>query len=294
MVIFLRFFSVCTIILISACSGNHPPAPTSSEKATFTPQAPEIPLPKKAEYWLFAGNPGSGKSTIINSLLKKKLAGIEASSGKLEFYSDPIEDRGYIETPGLDDIKNRAQAAKEIEKALKQDGKYRIFFVIDSNGLKTRPADLDTIKTILNAINLPNIEYNIIVNKLTIEELSEVVKDNNAIKLAKSLKAGKYHTYNIRFIPMDLNVLQGNKNFIDFEPEMIEFLSQSSASMQIPQNCIKTVDGESHEEKIRNLNTQTEIIKEKIKTTKQETEMLEKEAKRLREQLEKIKNNRVY
>ena len=251
------------------------------------------------EYWLFAGNPASGKSKIINSLLQKEVAKSGPSIGgvltkECALYPNPNGNIVYIDTPVLDDINTRADAAKEIEKALKQNGKYRIFFVIDSNGLKTRPADLDTMKIILDAINLTNIEYNIIVNQLTIPELSEVVKDNNAIKLAKSLKAGKYHTYNIRFIPMDLNVLQGNKNFIDFEPEMIEFLSQSSASMQIPQNCIKTVDGESHEEKIRNLNTQTEIIKEKIKTTKQETEMLEKEAKRLREQLEKIKNNRVY
>ena len=295
MVIFLRFFSVCAIILLSACSGNHPPSATSSEKATFTPQAPEIPLPKKAEYWLFAGNPGSGKSTIINSLLKKELAGMDESSGKLEFYSDPIEDRLYIETPGLDDIKNRAQAAKEIEKALKQDGKYRIFFVMKTDGLRVKPADLATIEIVLDAINNPNIEFNIIINQFTKRDQKKFdsTSDVKSSALFHSyLQAGKYKNSKIKFINVDKAVQNGDSEFLNME-DFLKFAYTNSAFTHLAKNTIGIINGQSWEEKLAEAVADIKQAKIDIETYKDKAEAAEQKVKDLQEELAKIKNNRV-
>ena len=237
------------------------------------------------EYWLFVGNPGAGKSTIINSLLKQRVAEAGSSDDgggvtkKCALYQNG--NIVYIDTPGLDDINTRVDAAKEIEKSLKQDGKYRIFFIIKTDNLRIRPADLETIDIVLDAINLQNIEYNIIINQLTGKDAKVFYSNSDTIESSlfySYFQSGKYKNNNkIRFIPMDVNVLQGNKDFIDFEPEMMEFLSKSSAIMHIPQNCIKNVDTESKEKKLKKSIKKFQKISYLIKETRDRTETAERE-----------------
>ena len=85
------------------------------------------------EYVLFVGNPGGGKSTLLNSLLGKLhfKSGVSFGQGLTTLFDSSVQDGvTFCDTPGLLDTALRQQAAEEITKALKQDGVYRIFFVV--------------------------------------------------------------------------------------------------------------------------------------------------------------------
>jgi len=122
---------------------------------------------------LFVGNPGTGKSTLLNALLGTVLFRSGVSDVKLGAgitnYVKWVHHRGvmYGDTPGLNDQTNKVQAAQQIAEGLKAGGVYRLEFVI-TLGERYRPLapDMATMKITLDAINKPNLEYGIIVNKV--------------------------------------------------------------------------------------------------------------------------------
>jgi len=122
-------------------------------------------------YYLIAGNPGTGKSTIINSLIDevKAQSGISFSYGlteKYEVYDD--EGRSFIDTPGLSDVDNREHAIEEIEKALLLRPE-KILFVMTLESGRLRNADIETMRTVLEMAP-KNTEFGIIINKVAPKE----------------------------------------------------------------------------------------------------------------------------
>lgn len=100
----------------------------------------------ETSYTIFVGNPGTGKSTLLNGLANEVIfeSGISYVSGLtqvLQIHS--IGEGKFIgDTPGLSDATMRKQAATEIEKALKQNGKYRLVFVVKLDSGRVRPDDM--------------------------------------------------------------------------------------------------------------------------------------------------------
>ena len=249
---------------------------------------------QEKEYWLFVGNPGAGKSTIINSLLKQIVA--EAGSSdegggvtkKCALYQNV--NVVYIDTPGLDDVDTRADAAKEIETALKQDGKYRIFFAVKSNGLRINPADLTTMEIILDAINLTNIEYNILVTQFTERDNTKFESNPYAsASYCSRLQPGKYLNKKIRFLDMNVDVLQGKSELLNMD-DFLKFTKLNSASIYLPKNSIGTVNGQSWDEKLKDIKTKLKTAqnnidkeKEKLKDALDKLEELKKEIKEEKE-----------
>lgn len=149
-------------------------------------------------------------------------------------------------------MKSRALAAKEIEKALKQDGKYRIFFIMKTDGLRVRPADLATIEIVLDAINNPNIEFNIIINQFTKRDQKKFdsTSDVKSSALFHSyLQAGKYKNSKIKFINVDNAVQDGDSEFLNMD-DFLSFVDNRSASIHLSKDSIGTVNGQSWDEKI--------------------------------------------
>src|SRR5690606_19837181 len=75
------------------------------------------------------------------------------------------EGRKYIDTPGLNDMKSRKEAAREIETALKENTIYKIIFVITLEAGRAKSQDFKTVNTICEAITVP-FNYGIIFNKI--------------------------------------------------------------------------------------------------------------------------------
>ncbi|CAE7681139.1 wrt-1 [Symbiodinium sp. CCMP2456] len=132
------------------------------------------------ECFLFVGNPGVGKSTILNGLISEPRFKSGFSPGQGMTSVLQCEEKGgkfYMDTPGLADVEKRRIAAKEIEKALKQDGDYRIFFVLTLESGRVRPQDKATMELVLQAAPCIGHKYGILFNKVSKRAQEEITQN---------------------------------------------------------------------------------------------------------------------
>eukprot|EP00927_Polykrikos_kofoidii_P021617 TRINITY_DN20402_c0_g1_i1.p1 TRINITY_DN20402_c0_g1~~TRINITY_DN20402_c0_g1_i1.p1 ORF type:complete len:889 (+),score=89.70 TRINITY_DN20402_c0_g1_i1:96-2669(+) len=118
--------------------------------------------------YLWIGNPGVGKSTLANANAGAVLfkSGVSYGSG-LTIALHKVHHGGslHMDTPGLRDITMQKRAASEISEALKQEGTYKVLFVITLESGRIRPDDVVVMELVLQAA--PTIRsYGVVINKL--------------------------------------------------------------------------------------------------------------------------------
>ena len=115
------------------------------------------------------GNPGAGKSTVLNGLAGELLfkSGISIGEG-MTYQLDVRENaRGtFYDTPGLADNTHREAAGKAISDALRKGGKFKVLFFVMTESGRIVHQDVTTLRLVLDAA--PEIEnhYGIVINKL--------------------------------------------------------------------------------------------------------------------------------
>ncbi|CAN8062305.1 unnamed protein product [Agarophyton chilense] len=154
------------------------------------------------EHVIVAGNPGVGKSFILNCILGSPVfkSGVAFGSGlTTALNSKTIDGVRYSDTPGLNDVKISRKAAREISKAFRKGGRIKLFFVTTLEAGRLRLDDVTTMKVILDAIRDakvdPNKKFSVIFNKCEPEELECIknIKTRAKIEVAlmESVPAGR-------------------------------------------------------------------------------------------------------
>ncbi|CAB9513328.1 GTPase Era [Seminavis robusta] len=200
---------------------------------------------KLPTYTLFIGNPGVGKSTLLNAIIGSVQfeSGVSIGTGltrRLQLYQASDDTVIYGDTPGLDDLENRKLAAEEIKLAFQQDkgGLIKLVFVVTTESGRVRASDMATIRLVLDALPDKSIPFGILVNK---------VSQGLRLKLATSVQAREdfvrsFACLGPEYSPPKLMFYERMDNLDDQEnvvhdpaPTLLEFLDDLEATLVQPE-----------------------------------------------------------
>ncbi len=237
---------------------------------------------------LLIGNPGVGKSTILNSFLGKPAfkSGISLGSGMTKILQEEYDENGvrFIDTPGLSDIDMREKAAKEIKAALTKGGLYKIFFVITLEAGRIRPDDKTTMKLVLEAAKTIQHSYSVIVNKVQ-EEVIEAVNDEDEKKafLAK-LNQGLPGTDKIFFNRFDLKIDAKKDAQVEISPGFAKFILEVAPVLEIKKETVNDIEFNDFD-KIR------KVLAEKLEVLERDRKILQQMVAKQSEEIIKMRES---
>ena len=116
------------------------------------------------------GNPGVGKSCILNSLASKVLfrSGVSIASGlTYNLEQKIIGNQKYCDTPGLADVRRKKEAGIAIRTSLNMGGPHKILFFCTQKAGRLDLSDKTTIKLVMDAAEQIGPNYGVIVNKIS-------------------------------------------------------------------------------------------------------------------------------
>jgi GTP-binding protein EngB required for normal cell division len=218
-------------------------------------------------YLVFIGNPGVGKSSLINALVGKDIAHSGLSLSGITTKIQQIEHEGLIliDTPGLADIEFQEQASLEIEKSLKFSGLYRIFFVINIKSGRIIDKDCDTIIRVMKAINNFKKEFHIIINRIDEIEKEKIFENNSAYLRFVSILEGRLHLKpkSIRAIDLDIDLKNKTHHFIALRNEDRQFIIRDSEAFNLAPYEVGKIISEAAEKKEKEAELKRRELEEK-------------------------------
>jgi GTP-binding protein EngB required for normal cell division len=244
------------------------------------------------------GNPGTGKSTLLNGIVQKNLfaSGLSFGKGltsKLQIYQ--IGNNNYLgDTPGLSDMYMRINAAKAIEEALNKGGLYRLVFVVTLEGGRVKPDDSTTIKLILDAIPA-DIPFGILINKLERSARSILSVDPIVQKqVSTALLAGvPDRATNFFYAVKHCQELFGEHSVIppsEISVGMIKWL-RTLPFAHLPANQINPINTESYDElKIKTEKEIEALRADAVRTEKRFQELMERAKQQSEQRFQEMTN----
>lgn len=238
---------------------------------------------QEKEYYLFVGNPGVGKSSLINGLIGKKVfeSGLSIGEGltsTLQSYEN--EGRVFIDTPGLADIAKMKEAAEEIKKALQKNGIYHLFFVFNLKSLRIVKEDLATMDIILDAINHPDLKYNLLINNMKAREMNRLKNKDSMAKFLVHIAKMKYNKASPVFIEEDLDFMDEEGEILTLHNNVKDFILKKSTSMRIYKEQVNDIAWNQYQDLLDVTSKKIQELNEKIKNKDEEIVRLEGNIKR--------------
>jgi predicted GTPase len=276
-----------SMLLMNRCSCRckNPEVPISQKISKDEPgKSPETPS-NYDEVIIFFGNPGAGKSALLNSILQRQAftSGISIGKGMTREKKGYIhENKKYIDTPGLSDIDGMEQVAQEIEQALKENKPYKIFFVVTLEGGRMRVDDLVTINKICGAIQVP-FEYGLIFNKVSKPALA--ILHENADSLESYLSTLAKKPTSTIIIENDRAMKDRNNVYMEANAEgrkrLLDCITNLKATL-IPSSQVQPIDVTDYQEKYYKMGKLIEEMQETLAWQKRELLRLQEELKKVK------------
>ena len=196
--------------------------------------------------FIVLGNPGTGKSSIMNALAGDALfeSGLPTSFGHgLTYNLNKLGRNGieYIDTPGLADKLLRERAARDISDELKKGGHYKILFVIRQQYGRPVEEDITTAKLILEAAPEIKSNFGIIINMVP-SKITKLFRENEETAFDYKVFLLKNLAYTTHMFFMErLDDLEGEKNkvldikdYIGYDPNNIGITNLESFAWAVP------------------------------------------------------------
>lgn len=178
------------------------------------------------ENWLFIGNPGTGKSTLLNCLAgsRRFSSGLSYGGGLTQsLQTAAIGEILYMDTPGLADRCAERQAAAAITQGLRMGGRFKLCFVVRLEFGRAICEDLVTIERVLDSIHLHDVPFAIVINNISREAYTTLSARQNEFKRVVTIfNSGSYSTPHFVFIPRFDALDQADNKFIDLPREIRE------------------------------------------------------------------------
>ena len=242
------------------------------------------------------GNPGVGKSTILNCLAEELMFKSGTSFGKgLTYQMDEKTNKNgrFFDTPGLADRQLREAAGTAITEALKKGGEYKILFFLRTQSGRAVVEDITTFKLVLNSAPEIGHQYGLVINQVN-NKLSKKFKENHENKksfltdIFSNIDPKRHCSLNnISFLPTIKDAEDEDNQLIPLEDlkttDGLPF--KSFVNETIP--SVALTEGAAQEISIHDFDKQTEEIEKLKKELNENHEMYEQKQKEMEQEMER-------